>query len=434
MSKKNEIDNEEDKFIINNNNFINFNFLKSHKNKIYIKDLHRLITKKKIPKLFIYILFIIILICILYLLFKNQILNEKLLYIKELIKNIKDIIEKTKINYRKEVILDNQIYDYIYEENIDFSNYTSDIKPISIFIPTFYYCENNNYYINKSYNGWENIINTKSLYYNHNQPRKPINNHIYLGYYDLNNIEVIKKQIQLAKSHGIYGFGIYYYWIGGIILYDKPLNIIYRTKEINFPFFLIWKNDYILNENFTNIININIKIKNNFKENKNFINDIEIYLKDPNYIKINKKTVIGIYAPLKINNLEKVLSIWRKKARNKGIGELLILANINEYSYNNMKEMNLFNALYEFPPINLFSQNLIRNDNYYFYTNLIYKKLNESYNITNDVPFYRGIMLEWDNTPSITDNISIFNEYSPEKFYILNKLISNIHNIIRYFI
>ena len=47
-----------------------------------------------------------------------------------------------------------------------------------------------------------------------------------------------------------------------------------------------------------------------------------IYLNDERYIRINEKIVIGIYEPMKIPNIEKDLSIWRKKARELGIGEL----------------------------------------------------------------------------------------------------------------
>ena len=43
--------------------------------------------------------------------------------------------------------------------------------------------------------------------------------------------------------------------------------------------------------------------------------------------------------------------------------------------------------------------------------------------MTNEFPVFRGSMLEWDNTPRRGKNGVIFREYSPEKFYILNKMI-----------
>ena len=59
------------------------------------------------------------------------------------------------------------------------------------------------------------------------------------------------------------------------------------------------------------------------------------------YIKINKKPVIGIYEPLKIKNLEEMIYSWRIKARERGIGELFILANLNIYPFKNFQKLYL---------------------------------------------------------------------------------------------
>ena len=53
----------------------------------------------------------------------------------------------------------------------------------------------------------------------------------------------MKKQIELAKNHGIYGFGIYYYWFSGKTLLEKPLLILLNNKDIDFNFLLIWANE-----------------------------------------------------------------------------------------------------------------------------------------------------------------------------------------------
>ena len=56
------------------------------------------------------------------------------------------------------------------------------------------------------------------------------------------------------------------------------------------------------------------------------------------------------------------------------------------------------------------------------YSELIYKKI--EFNITNQNNFkmYRGSMLEWDNCPRIKE-CALFDYYSPEQFYIINKRI-----------
>ena len=140
-----------------------------------------------------------------------------------------------------------------------------------------------------------------------------------------NNLtKIIKNQVELAKNHGLYGFGIYYYWFSGIKLYEEPIKE-FLNKEINFPFFIIWKNDKV--EINLNDLNENIIIDQNYKNNTpiQLIKDIQKYLSCKKYIKINKKSVLGIYEPLAIPYLQNYLLKLRKFAIENKIGELYIL-------------------------------------------------------------------------------------------------------------
>ena len=412
-------------------NKINYRFNENENDKLIlsynIKDFYSFnkLTKTNLIKdLFLFRFIIIIFSIILTIfIFKFPKINNYINQLDELINkninltnNFSHSLENIIIDCRKEVILDNKMFEHEYEDNTDFSEYLPNIKALAIYIPTFYYENEKNTLIDEANKVWKNIKEAKPLFTSHYQPRKPIKKGKYLGYYNLNNIKVIEKQIKLAKSHGIYGFGIYYYWIDGEILFDYPLKLILNI-EIEFHFFLIWKNDYFIN---------NKKKKFN-KDNKELIEDIEKYLVSSKYIKINKKPVIGIYEPLKIKNLEEMIKSWRIKARERVIGELFILANLNIYPFKNFQKLdpNVFNGLYEFPPLNLFSKNLVKNQYYLFYSGLIYREYNISYNISDDFPIFRGIMLNWDNSSFSKDYFAIFNEYSTEKFYLLNNLLIN---------
>ena len=412
-------------------NKINNRFNENENDNLILKDkikkayiFNKLIETNLIKNLFLFrfILIIFSISLIIFILkfpkvhiYKNEleeIINKKIKLIK---KNFDENLEKIISNYRKEVILDNKMNEQEYEDNTDFSEYSSDIKTIAIYIPTFYYENEDNKFLNEKNLMWKNVKEAKPLFNNHYQPRKPIKEEKYLGYYNLNNIKVLEKQISLAKSHGIYGFGIYYYWINGEILFDSPLKLI-LIIEIEFHFFLIWKNDYLINK------------KKNFKKNNiELIDDIEKYLVNSKYIKINEKPVIGIYDPFKIKNLKDMIYNWRMKAKERGIGELFILANINIYPLKTFQKFNknFFNGLYEFPPMNLFSKNLVKNKYYLYYSGLIYLGYNISYNVSDNFPIYRGNMLIWDNSSVSKDYFTIFSEYSSEKFYLINKLLIN---------
>ena len=312
--------------------------------------------------------------------------------------------------------IDNEFY--LFENNVDYSNYTTDIKAIALYLPQFHFIKENNEWWGENFTEWTNVRISKPLYKGHHQPRKPGDEEGYLGYYFLTNALIIKKQVKLAKSHGIYGFGIYYYWFSGRRLLEKPLDIYINNKDIDFPFLLIWANEnWSKNWNGGNR-NILIKQEYKIKDPENFIKDIKKYIIDHRYIKINGKSLIGIYEPLKIPNLKETISIWRKMAKLYEIGELYIITSLNGYNIKVFKNLNIFDAAYDFPPRNIFKY--IKNHN--FYNFLIYKNKN-FINLTNEFPVFRGSMLEWDNTPRRGKNGVIFREYSPEKFYILNKMI-----------
>ena len=328
------------------------------------------------------------------------------------------IIMLTFIDFEN-IEIDNQID--LYENNIDYSNLTTDIKSIALYLPQFHSIKENDNWWGKGFTEWTNVKSSKPLYKGHHQPRIPGDVLNYLGYYELINLEVIQKQINLAKTHGIYGFGIYYYWFSGRRLLETPLDLFLNNKNLDFKFLLIWAN-----ENWTrrwNGLNKKILIKQEYNDNDpiNFIIDIKKYLIDKRYIKINEKPIIGLYEPKNIPNLKKIISIWREESIKRGIGEIFILATLNNNSFDEFKNMKLFNGVYEFSPRDSFNYK-IKYSNTLLYTATLYKNIS-FVNTTDNFPLFRGSMLEFDNSPRIKNSPNIFEYYSPEQFYLINKKI-----------
>ena len=131
---------------------------------------------------------------------------------------------------------------------------------------------------------------------------------------------VVNKQIKLAKSHGIYGFAIYYYWFSGKTIFDKPLNVIYKNEN-KFHYMLIWKNEKVINENNETIL----EEKYEKNDSEKFIKDIKKYLIDKLYIRTNEKPIIGIYNIKAIPNLREFILQIRKKAKEKKNKQTLII-------------------------------------------------------------------------------------------------------------
>lgn len=157
---------------------------------------------------------------------------------------------------------------------------------------------------------------------------------------------------------------------------------------------------------------------------KNYIKDIKKYLTDKRYIKIENKPVLGIYEPNKIQNLTDTIQIWREKSKKYGIGEIFILICINNNKTQDFQNLNLFDATYEFPPRNSFQNHRIPNKRTFIYSELLYKSMNFNEKNANfkKLLFFRGSMVEWDNCPRM-NNCEIFDYYSPQQFYLYNKII-----------
>ena len=358
----------------------------------------------------------------------NKLINNSIIQDNDINVSEKNIYLSNNSNKYKTIYIDIDNKFIPFEKNIDFSNYSTDIKAIAFYSPKFYQINETDDEFDKILNEWDSIRNAKSLFKGHHQPRKPGDEKEYLGYYNLMNSEIIKKQVKLAKNHGIFGFAIYYYWFSQKSLFEKPLKIILENKDINYPFLLVWKN-VNCSELFNNL-NISNILQFNEKDSEKFIKDIKKYLIDERYIKINNKPVIGIFDYYNINNLNKTIKIWRDKSREYGIGEIYILINLINYNTESLKNTKLFDAAYEFFPndelVNFtLIYTLIR-----LYTSSIYFNNNIN-NINNDFPIYKCSILEWDNSIKRGKKGIVFDSYSPEQFFYLNKVI--IHWINYYY-
>ena len=326
-------------------------------------------------------------------------------------KNIYIYNEKNIIN------IDNNIKEVLFENDSDFSEYKTNLKIIAIYYPQnlkkdFNYFNRNKFEIN----------NNKNLLINEYKPiRKPYK-YFYLG--KENNIpQLIKEQIKLAKNHGIFGFGIIYYWLSAKTFDNEQINLFLDGNDINFPFFLVWKNDEYLPSHYQQKKAILIEQEYKKDDINIFVNNIRKYLISDNYIKINGKPILAIYDPLIIHNLKDYLLNLRQIINESGIGELFLLGTL--YNDNNQHCKELFDACYEFPPKNLNLNNFKKNKYYYYYQGLIYNSNNNYDNKTSNYSIFKGIMLEWNTSFEKKKNPVIFNEYSPEKLYILLKIIIN---------
>jgi len=276
-----------------------------------------------------------------------------------------------------QIDIDNEIKFNLYENDSNFLNYSSKLKPIAIYFPEVK---------NKTFSETDYILN-------------------------------VKKHIKIAENHGIYGFAIYYYFSSDEdISRNNEINIFYKNEKINFPFLFIF-NNFCENFYFT------IETKENFQliENKIIliVKEISKYLLYKNYIKINNTPIILLENSLKLNNIDIILDLFRKILKKSRIDKIFIIymyKGIDEFEkLSNLKYAEAFNGILDMSKFDIFNLN-----NSYYFSGIIYKNILFRNNNINKTCFRNSLIEINDN---LNDNRLKY--FTPEKYYTLNNIINN---------
>ncbi len=197
----------------------------------------------------------------------------------------------------------------------------TDTEIFCFYLPQFHRIKENDEWWGKGFTEWHNVAKALPKFEYHYQPRLPGE----LGYYDLNNPEILERQARMAKQYGIDGFCFHYYWFSGHRLLEMPLNQFLANKNIDFKFCLNWAN-----ENWTRAwdgseTEILMKQDYSLDQAKAFYTDISKYFKDERYRKIDGKPVFLVYRPLHTSNMSEWIKIWRDEAKRDGFEDLFVI-------------------------------------------------------------------------------------------------------------
>ena len=341
-------------------------------------------------------------------------------------KGIRKTFEKIKVYIKRNKLSDSDMENLSwkseYQENMDFSQYESQVKAIAFYLPQFHRIPENDTWWGNGFTEWTNTRKANPMFKGHYQPREP---HDDIGYYDLTNIETLRKQAALAKQHGIYGFCFYLYWFSGKRLLEKPLDLLLNHPEIDIKFCVCWAN-----ENWTKRWDGNdqqILIKQEYKDDDpcNFVDDIKKYLLDERYIKINGEPVILVYDPSKIPNKQKTFLFWREQSKKNGIGNIQIwITNVYDNSAEKLQTNDTVDGEVDFPPnMNLnikveidWAKNKTCGVYDYKKAAISYKKHIER-NAKSEVPIFHSCMLGWDNAARRKYGWTTYAGFSLNAFY-----------------
>ena len=242
-------------------------------------------------------------------------------------------------------------------QNINYSKVHSRVKPFCIYFPQFHTLEENN---KNYYPGMTDITNLQ-MYLKENKnvhnlmtPSKEILNLSEPLKYDLTDTTLIQRQVDIAKSFGIYGFAVYYYWFSANSITNRHLimencfnNFFNGAVKLgdNFKVYFIWAN-----EDWRNNVAFNTKAQiyntydvENFKSN---ITTLMKYFKHINYYKIDNKPVFYVHHPWLIP--KEKLYIFNKMLNEECISEgfngiNFVVNNMRDQYENNYTGMNKYN-------------------------------------------------------------------------------------------
>ncbi len=298
----------------------------------------------------------------------------------------------------------------------DASVIQAPVRAICFYLPQFHPIPENNEWWGDGFTEWTNVRPAKPQFEGHYQPHVPGE----LGYYNLLDPGVQKRQVELAKLYGIGGFCFYFYWFHGHRLLEDPILRYLADSSLDLPFCLCWAN-----ENWSRRwdgCNEDILIAQDHspQDDMAFIEYISIYLKDPRYIRVGGKPLLLLYRPSLLPNICETVVRWRTWCRENGIGEIY-LAYTQSFEKNDPRGFG-FDAAVEFPPANASSREVIRdevpfNEDFIGKTYDIRSLSERSSNYTKpDYKLFRSVCPSWDNTARKKNRGIIFCNGSPSVY------------------
>ena len=217
-------------------------------------------------------------------------------------------------------------------------------KVLAYYLPQFHCIPENDKWWGKGFTEWTNLARGQPRFVGHYQPRIPRD----LGFYNLNDSEVIHRQIEMARGAGLFGFVLYMYWFNGRRLLEGPLDRFANDSSLEFPFCLMWAN-----ENWTRRwdgSDSEILISQDYAigDEESLIAAFAGYFKDPRYIRLVDRPVLMIYRPRLIPDAARTVARWRALFRSH-YQEDPIIVSAQCFGDNDPREFGLDGAV-EFPP------------------------------------------------------------------------------------
>ncbi len=333
----------------------------------------------------------------------------------------------------------NSITDYCYyEEQNDYSSSIThnNIKILTYYLGQFHPIPENDEWHGKGFTEWTNVKSAYPLFEGHYQQHIP---HKDIGYYLLDNPEILNKQEQMMKKAGVYGQIFYHYWFSGKLILEKPVQMLLENKDIDMPFCFCWANENWTKRWDGNDEEVLLGQIYSKEDAKSFIQYLIPFFQDSRYIKINNHPVLYIYRPSSIPDTKEYIDIWKEECAKVSIEPPYIVAVLTRgtttpkehhmdagverilHDWTDGAVPELKNTLNQYHDITgtVLSYNHVAD---------FYEKQTD----TKDFTYFRSISPMWDNTARYDEGAYALHGSSPKRFQSwISKLISYTHKTLK---
>lgn len=287
------------------------------------------------------------------------------------------------------------------------------VRLIAFYLPQFHTIPENDRWWGEGFTEWTNVRAATPQFTGHYQPRVPID----MGYYNLRDVEVQRRQVEIARRYGIGGFCFYFYWFGGHTLLETPLLNYLNDPSIDFPFCLCWANENWTRRWDGRQQDLLIGQEHSPRDDLQFIDYVSRYFQDPRYIHIDGRPLLLVYRPALLPDAAATVERWRNRCRENGVSEPYV-AMVQSFQSLDPRRYGM-DAAIEFPwhtgmPADITAHVVPAKSKFRGYV-FDWEDYAEKCEEQPDPPWMqmRGVMPGWDNTPRRKHQAHLFQGHSP---------------------
>jgi lipopolysaccharide biosynthesis protein len=221
------------------------------------------------------------------------------------------------------------------------------VKLVALYFPQLHRIPENDKWWGPGFTDWVNVKRAKPLYPGHRQPRVPLDH----DYYDQSDPKVIRRQVAMAREHGISAFCHYHYWFNGKQLLETPTNLLMSMKDLDIEFCLSWANE-TWSRRWDGQDDRVLQLQTHPPTKEAWGRHFDYLIKawtDPRALRINGKPVFLIYRPDKVQELGNMLDYWRERARAYDLDDLYFIG-VVQYQLPPWKTLRHLDAAFMFQP------------------------------------------------------------------------------------